>query len=121
MKTADLTGALLDYWTARAEGAPADQLEIREVPRTDTKILVHHSIYAGVCRTDVRDYSNSWAWAGPLLEKHEMHLAYLTNNEDCGPAWMINYGEDVGDTPLIAICRAVVRAAFGDEVGDLPC
>ena len=27
--------------------------------------------------------------------------------------------EAIGDTPLIAICRAVVRAAFGDEVEDI--
>lgn len=128
MRTADLTGALLDYHTARAEGVPADQLEIRPVqrpdPRTPDSICVHcewdNAGFGGRMARRL-DYSTNWALAGPLLEKHEMHLTYLTNNEDYGPAWMINYGDDIASTPLIAICRAVVRAAFGDEVGDLPC
>lgn len=127
MRTADLTGALLDYWTARAEGVPADQLEIRDAQRPDDPhapkqfcVRLGHPINTRDMRID---YSTNWALAGPLLEKHGIDL------ENCvdpvrwrAVAWANGCWTDAeGDTPLIAICRAVVRAAFGDEVEDLPC
>lgn len=131
MKTADLTGALLDYWTARAEGVPADQLEIRPVqrpdPRTPDAICVHAApaIPGWMANPQRRlDCSTNWALAGPLVEKHHLMLesdmgqkwqaSVLLQDSDGGPYW----GFDEAGTPLIAICRAVVRAAFGDEVPD---
>lgn len=118
MRTADLAGAPLDYWTARAEGVPAADLELRANGTLCVRNI--RGTPGKIAAVQVLDYSTNWALTGPLLTMHEMHLTYLTNNEDYGPAWMINYGDDIGDTPLIAICRAVVRAAFGDEVEDLP-
>ena len=124
MKTANLTGALLDYHTARAEGVPADQLEIRPVqrpdPRTPDAICVRHlpGTPGRTVAVIVLDYSTNWALAGPLVETYGLTL------EQYPPAWWANEPDStavMGDTPLIAICRAVVRAAFGDEVGDLPC
>jgi len=127
MRTANLTGAQLDYWTARAEGVPADQLEIRDMPRPDDprapkQICVR--LGYPINTRDMRiDYSTSWSNGGPLVEKHR--LAVLADNKDwtagrsfCGE-FCAGDGE-TGDTPLIAVCRAVVRAAFGDEVEDLP-
>ncbi|MDQ1817258.1 hypothetical protein RBA41_28530 [Massilia sp. CCM 9210] len=35
MQLSDLHGAHLDYWTARADGIPADQLDVELVPRID--------------------------------------------------------------------------------------
>lgn len=125
MKTAELTGALLDYWTARAEGIPADQLEIREVPRTDITICVRKfpdSVVAGVTiagRSAVCDYSTSWASCGPLIEKHRIDVYEQGGNWYADKRGAVLLG--CGDTPQQAICRAVVRAAFGDEVEDLPC
>lgn len=124
MKTSELTGALLDYWTARAEGVPAVELEIREVPRTDWKICVRVG-YPMAGRDMAVPYSTSWALAGPLPEKHDLDGVLSTG----GGQWVVPYmmhGSvadymSEGSTPLIAICRAVVRAAFGDEVEDLPC
>lgn len=119
MKTANLTGAPLDYWTARAEGVPADQLEIRAAGT----LCIHTApAIPGWMTRPQRplDYSTNWALAGPLVEDREIALHYVQPSEDYGPTWMANY-ETYGDTALIAICRAVVRAAFGDEVGDLPC
>lgn len=140
MRTADLTGALLDYWTARAEGVPADQLEIRNMPRPDDprapKQICVRTVpceIAGVPPIQKRiDYSTNWALAGPLVEKHEINLhrwkddtefwaaefAYESHYHD---VYADDYVAEGCDTPLIAICRAVVRAAFGDEVEDLPC
>lgn len=124
MKTANLTGALLDYWTARAEGVPADQLEIRPVqrpdPRTPDTICIH---WRAEARAIALPYSTLWSMAGPLIEKHSIDLFNGTD----GPGeleWRACVDLDTyetGPTPLIAICRAVVRAAFGDEVEDSPC
>jgi hypothetical protein len=123
MKTEELTSALLDYWVARAEGVPAEHLEIRPVqrpdPRTPDAICVKH--LHGFGRTVglfVLDYSTNWALAGPLMEKHAVSLT------SSGPMWYAGIQgtyRAMGHTPLIAICRAAVRAVFGDEVEDLPC
>ena len=126
MKTAELTGALLDYWTARAEGVPAEQLEIREVPRTDWKICVRTLAWkdGSVIGCGRLDYSTNWAPAGPLVEKYHLMLESNMGGEwaaDCFDGDRMQWYRSKGDTPLIAICRAVVRAAFGDEVEDLPC
>lgn len=126
MKTADLSGALLDFWTARAEGVPAGQLEIRPVqrpdPRTPDAICVHvaPAIPGWMANPQRRlDYSTNWALAGPLIEKH------VDTMHENGDHWAVRHHRRAigatGPTPLIAICRAVVRAAFGDEVEDLPC
>lgn len=129
MRTADLTGATLDYWTARAEGVPAADLEIRPVqrpdPRTPDTICVRRNPVRDpiIGHDEVRmQYSTSWHQGGPLVEKHEIDL------EERGGFWTSYKASKHGcivvaecDTPLIAICRAVVRAAFGDEVEDLPC
>lgn len=120
MKTAELTGALLDYWTARAEGVPAEQLEIREVPRTDWKICVRVG-YPMPGRDMAMPFSTSWALAGPLVEKHGICLSVCLGDGEGWAAWLDSPSTQYGDTALIAICRAVVRAAFGDEVEDLPC
>jgi hypothetical protein len=122
MKTAELTGADLDYWVARAEGIPADKLEIRGVPRTDLRVVVHclsEPLGRAGDPLEVLAYSTNWMQGGPLIDKWGIDLYRSTG------MW---YAERRGDfgvncdmDPLIAICRAVVRAAFGDEVEDLPC
>jgi len=126
VKTADLLPPLLDYWTARAEGVPADQLDIRRLPRpgdprTPDAICVRQLIgnvgtVLGLIRVD---YSTNWALAGPLVEKHRLDVYWLAGRWRADIQRLPMYA--AGDTPLIAICRAVVRAAFGDEVEDLPC
>lgn len=116
MRTADLQGAILDWHTARAEGVPAADLElrangtlcVRNIRGTPGKIVA----------VQVLDYSTNWALAGPLVEKHVMTLT------TCDGRYIAHAQKGLGalgDTMLIAICRAVVRAAFGVEVEDLPC
>ena len=137
MKTANLTGALLDYWVARAEGTPAEQLEIRPVqrpdPRTPDAICVRRVPY-GADQVEVRvQYSISWAFGGPLIGIYGCApVPFQDEGNKVWGAFILGAGvhhtdacfenaHGQGDTPLIAICRAVVRAAFGDEVEDLPC
>lgn len=127
MKTAELTGADLDYWVARAEGIPAEQLEIRGVPRTDQRICVHKAPPIDGWMGNplqVLAYSTNWLQGGPLIEKHQLTVL-RDGGWHAGKSFMHEFcagdGDGEGGTPLIAICRAVVRAAFGDNVEDLPC
>lgn len=118
IKTNTLTDALLDYYTARAQGIPAERLEIRRVPRTDLLICVDlaHPVGFTSSRVERLDYSDDWRLAGPLIDTYGLTL------EQYPPAWWANEPDStavMGDTPQVAICRAVVRAAFGDEVEEV--
>lgn len=108
MKTSKLTGALLDYWVARADG--------REVFMSVGRCWADDPI-------DVYAPSTNWAQGGPLIEKYG--LAVVGGNDQYWYSMPSSDEVYVGggapsDTPLQALCRAVVRAAFGDEVEDLP-
>lgn len=123
IRTADLTGAQLDYYTARAQGIPAERLEIRRVPRTDTLICVELGSNEFI-RHGSRAYSPSTNWnlAGALLEKLHIMLESNMGGEwaaDIFPPERIQWLRCTGPTPQVAICRAVVRAAFGDEVEEV--
>lgn len=117
MRTSELTGGPLDAWTARAEGVPAAELELH----ANGSLCVRNMPVVGMTlpMVLVLDYSTNWALAGPLVEKHSVDLD--------GPNWYAQARRGgwcsggSGSTAMIAICRAVVRAAFGDEVEDLPC
>lgn len=120
MKTSELQGALLDYWTARAEGVPADQLEMRATGTLCVRNMPPLEGHA-IGMVLVLDYSTNWALTGPLAEKHGICLSVCLGDGEGWAAWLDTPSTQYGDAPPIAICRAVVRAAFGDEVGDLPC
>ena len=120
IKTATLAGALLDYWTARAEGVPTEQLEIRQVQRSDQHHVVHTAppIPGWMGRPSrVMNYQGDPMLWAPLIETYGLTV------EQYPPAWWANEPDStavMGATPQEAICRAVVRAAFGDEVEDVP-
>lgn len=92
MNVSEMTGADLDYWTARAEGIPARQLKIRKV----------------------HNYSEDWAQGGALIAKHCMYVEWDADGYWC--AHTDKGGTVFGMTALEAICRAVVHAKFGNEV-----
>lgn len=104
-----LTGAVLDYWTGRAEGIPADQLRIQTVPRTDWRICVR------ACK-HLYDPSASPAIGWPIIDRLGVRTGpYLDGWEAsyCG-RWQ------TGATGLEAAMRAYVAATFGVEVpGDI--
>jgi hypothetical protein len=110
IKTPELTGALLDYWVARAEGLIArDFIDGNRVWYTPDGEAVINS----------KDWSpsNNWAHGGPLVGKYKMYVEW-----DADGYWVAatNTGKQVqAPAPLQAICRAVVRAKFGDEVEDV--
>lgn len=125
MKTSELTGALLDYHVARAEGVPASRLWFTKLSRDAAPICVMAvtGSYGGELAKFYRP-STDWAQGGPLIEKTSGVDAWCRNGVLEDTYWKAPPGYDVldqseGDTPLIAICRAVVRAKFGDEVEDI--
>ena len=123
MKVSELTGAQLDYWTARAEGVPAEYLTIRQVQRSMDYHVVHAAHEGGVLIGNavvVLRYSTDWAQGGPLIAKYHVDLLDQWNM-GMPAGWKAEtvHGNAYGDTPLQAICRAVVRAAFGDYVEEV--
>lgn len=116
LKTSELTGAPLDYWTARAEGVPAENLWLTRIWSGGALICARSvdGSYGGELRLFYRP-STDWAQGGPLIEKYEIDLQLALSWR----AIIRSFYEQEGDTPLQAICRAVVCAAFGDEVGEV--
>lgn len=117
MLTANLTGAQLDWHTARAEGVPAADLELRAHGTLCVRNI--RGTPGKIAAVQVLDYSTNWALTGPLVENYSMYVEW--DEDGYWTARTKDGGYSNGTTAMIAICRAVVRAAFGDEVEDLPC
>ena len=122
MKTNELTGAALDYWVAKCQA-----LEQPRIYRTREGADVCEHLAPGTdgFPPDYVDFrpSTDWADCGPLIDKFEM---YVSSN---GIGWEANCMKDghnihdhygKGRTSREAVCRAVVRAAFGDEIHEVP-
>lgn len=111
MKTAELQGALLDYHVARAEGRNW---------RCEWMLEKHGmrdwQAYEKSRGNPTPPYSAEWECAGPLVEKHKLSVTESHGDWFAGADGRFLA---TGTTPLQAICRAVVRAAFGDEVGEV--
>lgn len=117
MKTAELNGAQLDYWVARA----LDDRQARIVGAEE-----HER-----CETRFGDQwpwnrfmpSSAWMDAGPIIEREHITLDWNVFNKadpnyDPTP-WMglIDGGTIFyGATPLVAAMRAYVASKFGEEV-----
>lgn len=104
MRTAELTGALLDYWVARAEGYKwADDItpdQARGVP----------------------PYSTDWAQGGPIIERERPSVDACCGDE----GWYVRSrhapcdgDQFFGNTLLEAAMRAYVASKFGDVVEDV--
>jgi hypothetical protein len=98
MKTAELTGAALDWAVAIAEGNFF----------WDDDRLCHVTEHG-------QDFepSTDWAQGGPIIEREGIAL-YLYGDAE----WNAHAGrkESIGPTPLIAAMRCYVASKLGDEV-----
>lgn len=128
MKVAELTGALLDYWVARAEGMTHEQASF---------VIPAHA------------YSSEWGHGGPIIESDQIFLTPPSDeHSNGGPnhGWrrydhwratvsartrtlppknatqealnVRGVGRGIGETALIAAMRAKVASHYGDEVPD---
>lgn len=108
MRVADLEGAALDYWVARAMG---DRAKFSR----DGSFAIH----AGARF----EPSTNWKHGGPIIERErptlEPGLHYGGGNT--WKAWIRNesgFHCAYGQTALIAAMRAYVASKFGEEVPD---
>lgn len=126
MKTKELTGAWLDYWTAVADGTPQHLLEIRRVPRTDMFICVraaHNNGSAQIQPAKAMNYSLDWTLSGALIDKYKIMvepgglndawMAYAFHAQLALWAWI--EGKDARE----AVCRALVLVKLGEDVFDV--
>ena len=97
MKTAELTGAALDWAVAECEGLKGNVLG---------------AILAGELSP-----STQWHYGGPIIEREGIDLQCQNQG-----LWCADLGLDAsiyGPTPLIAAMRCYVASRLGDEV-ELP-
>lgn len=139
MKTSELSGALLDYWAARADESwkwahelfPAMTLdptfkgaELLDGGENDHSLCI--LLPTNPFRQDRKVFSPSTLWehGGPIIERAKIGIE-RTQYGACWGAWMVHCAQDgddpnaIGDTPLIAAMRAFVASKFGDEISEV--
>ncbi|WVR18314.1 hypothetical protein y223_00034 [Bordetella phage PY223] len=120
MKTSELSGALLDYWVARAEleEFKGCKLDRNVQSRIDEKLS-----HAG---QPFRPSLN-WAQGGPIIERERISVVIDKDDNEWQAAMnvcdqnMMGFGGNhyqYGPTPLVAAMRAYVASKYGDSVPD---
>lgn len=119
MKTAELTGVMLDYWTARADGVPHEAMSFvgGNMPAPWEACSINGT---GMFRP-----STKWEQGGPIIERELIELSHDRDWREDGAFGRVWQGHIVaghwdGDTALIAAMRAYVADKFGDTVPDEP-
>lgn len=111
IKTAELTGAALDWAVAKCE--PDDTLAIYFDEDTGEPL----------CYDDWKDNqeykpSSDWSQGGPIIEREGVSIEYAAQPEKWCACIMADQ-EVYGPTPLIAAMRCYVASKLGDTV-DVP-
>lgn len=130
VKTADLIGPSLDWavFCAIYEGMEPT-IHVIESTTIDRKPFIKpitfpravHLSYSGAYGVEVPWHpSTDWGCGGPLIEAYKLDIGAPMESEVAGP-WNANteWGHPLGTpgpTPLVAACRAIVRAKLGDTV-----
>lgn len=130
MKTSELTGTLLDYWVAKAEGL--EPWAGATMPKGEFMWEVPHSTAPRVGWLSHK-FSRDWSLSGPIIERERIavwsggaaqwHAILPGANGGAYPGDedYIDANSDnasPGPTPLIAAMRAYVAAKLGDELPD---
>lgn len=129
MKVAELEGALLDAWVARADGETLASAH-KCADLVSGRYWLKMGDYGSV--KECPRYSTDWAHGGPIIERHnitlldpnycnsgqwEAYMGAFPDVRDDRVVGMVAAG--AGPTPLIAAMRAYVVSKFGDEVPDM--
>ncbi|KWD49686.1 hypothetical protein WL67_20825 [Burkholderia ubonensis] len=121
MKVSELTGALLDYWVAHAQGRRAEIVDgTAIVVRIRAGILDDNGEGTYVLRGPYQP-STRWDVGGEIIERERITVTPVHRGTEWG-AYIRNCcyeSEDpdqIGPTPLVAAMRAFVALKFGDEV-----
>lgn len=119
VKTATLLGPALDWAVAKAEFDKEPWQLLEDVLGT---------WYAGENSGGINDWSPStdWSQGGALIAKHSLEFVKDDVGFSCVRDWDYDRELDYvfrtwpsGETHLIAACRAIVSARFGDLI-DIP-
>lgn len=130
MKTIELTGALLDYWVAKAEGIEHPRA-LREMEPGFVMVPYESRDEEGPI-TCYRAFqpSSSWIDGGPIIERERFvidshrlrRIGFVVRHitEHVSRKGNIRYiGKTaVSETLLVAAMRAYVASKFGNEVPD---
>lgn len=116
MKTAELSGAALDWAVAKAEGCALVLLSERWVE--------DYAPTGGFGWGYISRYSTSWADGGPIIEREHILSSWFTREgeEPMWRYWKNGKGSTPmmkGPTALVAAMRCYVASKLGDEV-DIP-
>jgi len=124
MKTADLIGPALDWAVAQVEGVENGMIRpaiINEANKPTLLLNKAEWLTSGVS-AKVWAPSTDWSQGGPLIHKYGCDLNCIAS-ANC---WESNCWDDdlptpdlhlmEAETPLIAACRAIVRAKVGRTV-----
>ena len=116
VKTADLVGEALGWAVGKAEG-----LNLELVPPQYGNPWRVFARYQGQAIEHTKRYNpwEDWALGGRLIEERMVSLHCPQSTDDVWAGWVItNKGEfcQAGENALIAACRAIVSARFGDTV-----
>lgn len=146
MKVSELSGALLDYWVARAEGATG----VRVLSDEKGEFAVAEFTLDSSAKVTGAYYpSTNWLDGGPIIERDQIFLqppSEVHYNGGPNHGWrrynhwratvsartrtlspknevqeamnVRGVGRGAGDTPLLAAMRAKVASHYGDEVPD---
>lgn len=119
MKTAELTGELLDYWVAKAEGHEVDPPLKPGQEWPDRKKLGRKY------EPNYIAFSTQWQFGGPIIERMApCDIFSIVMDYGHRVDWycgLFMKGERTvypGENPLIAAMRAKVASVYGDEVPD---
>lgn len=125
MKTSELTGALLDYWVAKAIGLQPILIEGAAVSLVGAACDIG---FLGPNAEKAWRPSVDWSQGGPLIERERIWLSDGEGTYEkyvwvasCPPHVDFSNGRGLvqeGPTPLIAAMRAYVASKFGKEVPD---
>jgi hypothetical protein len=111
-KVAELTGADLDYWVARANGWELENYAWWVIQRNDKG----GSLCYAQCGQGIWKPSTDWAQGGPIIEREKI---CVDPHDGVWDAKMPKRHWIAGaPSPLVAAMRAFVESKFGYEVPD---
>lgn len=126
MKICNLSGKHLDYWVAKAQGwinYPTDSIEAGTLWHTD----IEKAPFGRTIRCADYTPSTHWDQTGELIEKFQTDFYYDESEPPrCRAEVLVRVGNKPGyvsawgKNPQLAICRAVVKSVFGEEVPKEP-
>jgi hypothetical protein len=130
MKVSELTGSLLDYWVARANGDALPRINNSGVCGV---VVECEDGQAGTKRVDFCP-SSDWSHGGPIIDRVRIATWHADNGWRAihpkampsgysGDSHYIDItegdGEFSGGSLLVAAMRSYVASKFGDEVQDV--